>query len=66
MPRYVLGIDGGGTRTRAAIMDEAGRLQRLWLGGPGNYDDKGSDASRENMTQAIAASRQEAHPSPDS
>ncbi len=60
MPKYVLGIDGGGTRTRAAIMDEAGRLQGLGLGGPGNYDDIGIDAVRENLSQAIAAARQDA------
>ena len=31
-----LGIDGGGTKTRAIILDETGRLLGAGLGGPSN------------------------------
>ena len=60
MPRRILGIDGGGTRTRAVIVDDTGRLLGIGLGGPANYDDIGIDATRENLSRAILAARQDA------
>ena len=46
MSRYVLGIDGGGTRTRAVILNEFGELIGTSLGGPSNYDDIGPDQTQ--------------------
>lgn len=53
MTQYVLGIDGGGTHTRAAIVDERGFLLGTGVGGPSNYDDVGADAAQANIKAAI-------------
>lgn len=58
--RYILGIDGGGTKTQAVIVDEHGRLLGVGLGGPANYDAVGIDAAQANIAQAVAAARQAA------
>jgi N-acetylglucosamine kinase len=60
MTRYVLGIDGGGTKTLAAIADEHGTLCDIGLGGPANFDDIGVAAARDHVGQAVAAARQAA------
>ncbi|MCI0575065.1 MAG: hypothetical protein L0332_05755 [Chloroflexi bacterium] len=65
MSRRILGIDGGGTRTRAAIIDETGKLLGVGIGGPSNYDDIGIDATRENLFQAISAAGQDAGLDPE-
>lgn len=56
----VLGIDGGGTRTRAAIMDEAGRVLGQGEAGPSNIDDIGEAAAQANIGLAVAAARAQA------
>lgn len=58
MTRYVLGIDGGGTKTQAVIVDDHGRLCGTGLGGPSNYDDVGVDITRASIRQAVDAARQ--------
>ena len=60
MSSYFLGIDGGGTRTRAAIVNETGELLGVGLGGPTNYDDIGVEATRDHLRQAIDLARQDA------
>lgn len=60
MRRYVLGIDGGGTRTRAVILDDQGQICGVGRGGVSNYDDIGVQAARENIGKAVEAARQEA------
>ena len=55
MTRYVLGIDGGGTKTQAAIVDETGHVRGVGLGGPSNYDDIGANRARANIAQAVTA-----------
>ena len=60
MTRYVLGIDGGATKTLAAIADEAGRVCGIGAGGPSNVDDIGTDWARANIAQAVAAARVDA------
>lgn len=57
MTRYVLGIDGGGTKTQAAIVDQDGRLCGAGRGGPSNYDDVGVAAARENILGSVQAAR---------
>ena len=53
MKKYVLGIDGGGTRTRAAIIDNEGNVLGICIGNTSNYDDIGIDAARENIKQVV-------------
>ncbi len=60
MRRHVLGIDGGGTRTRAVILDDQGQICGVGQGGASNYDDIGIQAARENIGKAIETARQEA------
>jgi N-acetylglucosamine kinase-like BadF-type ATPase len=56
----VVGIDGGGTKTHAALMDEAGQVVGAGLGGPSNYDDVGAAMARDNIAQAVAQARAQA------
>ena len=58
MTQYVLGTDGGGTKTQAVIVDESGKLCGTGLGGPSNYDDVGIDTTRASIGQAVDAARQ--------
>ena len=58
MTRYVLGIDGGGTKTQAFIVDDSGRLCGTGLGGSSNYDDVGVDVTQSSIGQAVDAARQ--------
>jgi N-acetylglucosamine kinase-like BadF-type ATPase len=57
MTRYVLGIDGGGTKTQAAIVDQDGRLCGAGRGGPSNYDDVGVATAQANILRAVEAAR---------
>ncbi len=57
MNKTVLGIDGGGTRTRAAIMDDRGDILGICVGNTSNYDDIGIDAARENIRQVVDCAR---------
>jgi glucosamine kinase len=43
--RYVLGVDGGATKTLAAILDLETRTLQLALGGPSNEDAVGTNAA---------------------
>lgn len=45
-PELFLGIDGGGTSTRAALIDGTGRLLGHAVSGPGNYIKAGIDVVR--------------------
>lgn len=51
----VLGIDGGGSKTQAALMDLSGRVLATGWGGPSNYHDIGVAAARANIQQAVEA-----------
>lgn len=53
MTRYVLGIDGGGTKTIAAVIDETGALCGVGYGGSANYDAIGIEAAQLNIRQAV-------------
>lgn len=52
-----LGIDGGGTRTRAALLDADRRLLGEGEGGPSNIDDVGEAGARTNIAAAVSAAR---------
>jgi N-acetylglucosamine kinase-like BadF-type ATPase len=60
MKRYVLGIDGGGTKTQALIVDEEGQVQGWGKGGPSNYDDVGMDKAKAGIGEAVLMARQRA------
>jgi N-acetylglucosamine kinase-like BadF-type ATPase len=57
MSGYVLGIDGGGTKTHAVIMDSAGRLRGSGYGGASNYDHAGIAGARHAIATAVAQAR---------
>jgi N-acetylglucosamine kinase-like BadF-type ATPase len=50
--RIFLGIDGGGTQTRAALVDEAGTILGTGRSGPSNYQSVGTESARENIRLA--------------
>ncbi len=52
--RLVLGIDGGGTHTRAALLDDAGRVLGIGNAGASNYQSVGIENARENIRAAVA------------
>jgi len=58
---FVLGIDGGGTHTRAALVGLDGRVLGIGHGGPSNYDDVGIERAGQNIEQAVAAALQQAN-----
>lgn len=66
MNQHVLGIDGGGTKTLATIVDARGRVLGRGLGGPSNVDDVGAMTASANIAEAVRAARVEAklEPSP--
>ena len=60
MKRYVLGIDGGGTKTRALIADEEGNACGSGFGGPSNYDDVGTEKAKAGIAEAVQVARRQA------
>lgn len=46
MGDFVLGVDGGGTRTRVAVVGMDGRVRSIGMAGSSNYDDVGKDAAQ--------------------
>jgi N-acetylglucosamine kinase-like BadF-type ATPase len=55
--QLVLGIDGGGSRTRAAIADAAGAVLGTGQAGSSNYQSVGFAAATQALQQAIDAAR---------
>jgi N-acetylglucosamine kinase-like BadF-type ATPase len=62
--RVVIGIDGGGTRLRAALVSCAGELLGFGEGGAGNYHDVGAEQVRSNIDHAIGQAWAFANSSP--
>lgn len=52
--KYYLGIDGGGTRTTAAVSDEKGELLIKIIGKSINFYSVGMEKARENLGNVIA------------
>ena len=61
MNRYVLGIDGGGTKTQAIILDERGNLCGVGIGGSANYDAVGLEVAQVSIQHAVEAAARQAH-----
>jgi N-acetylglucosamine kinase-like BadF-type ATPase len=53
-PIYALGIDGGGTQTRAVLIDRDGNEHARARGGPSNYHTVGLPATEASLREAIA------------
>ncbi|MBR6785763.1 MAG: hypothetical protein IKM25_05880 [Clostridia bacterium] len=53
--KYYLGIDGGGTRTTAAVSDENGNVIRKATGKTINFYGVGMEASRRNLKETVDA-----------
>ncbi len=51
---YYLGIDGGGTRTTAAVSDESGKVIYKSIGKTINFYSVGMEKARENLAEIIA------------
>lgn len=51
--RYVMGLDGGGTKTVAVLADETGAVLGWGRGGPMNISFVSPEAAREAVTQAM-------------
>jgi N-acetylglucosamine kinase-like BadF-type ATPase len=52
-PRYFLGVDGGGTKTRFALMDEARNLAGVVTLGTTYHPDVGIDGVRDVLTRGV-------------
>lgn len=50
---YLLGIDGGGTKTHCIIGDEHGNIFAEGFGGPANYDCVGIEVTKRSIETAI-------------
>lgn len=50
---YLLGIDGGGTKTHCIIGDEKGNIFAEGFGGPANYQMSGMETTRHSVRTAI-------------
>ncbi|KIL39155.1 ATPase [Gordoniibacillus kamchatkensis] len=57
---YIMGMDGGGSKTFAVITDEEGRLLGRGVAGPGNYQVSGLVAVVANYRAAAAMALQQA------
>jgi N-acetylmuramic acid 6-phosphate etherase len=57
---YVVGVDGGGSKTIAVVLDEQGQVVGRGQGGSANYHHVGLPGMRAALTQAIRAALQSA------
>ncbi len=51
--QYILGVDGGGTKTRAGIADMRGNVLTTALAGPCNFQSIGRDAAKGEIRRSI-------------
>lgn len=58
--QIVLGIDGGGSSTRAVILDGEGNLLGSGQGGPSNYNSVGLAQAQAHIAEAVDAARHQA------
>ncbi|MGQ9515327.1 MAG: N-acetylglucosamine kinase [Thermoproteota archaeon] len=55
MTDYVLGLDGGATRTRCVVATLSGEILAIGISGPSNYHVVGIDGAREALKKAAQA-----------
>ena len=58
---YILGVDGGGTKTLALLGDLNGNLLARGMSGPSNYNAVGFDAACSALESAIRMARKDHH-----
>lgn len=58
---YVLGVDGGGTKTLALLADASGAVVGRGTGGSSNYRAVGADAALDALKQAVGQALDAAH-----
>jgi N-acetylglucosamine kinase-like BadF-type ATPase len=63
--RYVVGVDGGATKTHALVIEETGRALGLGERGPSNYHICGLKTAVGEIEQAAREALDEAHIAPD-
>ncbi|SCG82384.1 N-acetyl-D-glucosamine kinase N-acetylglucosamine kinase [Proteiniborus sp. DW1] len=51
--RYIIGIDGGGTKTIGYLADIHGEILRVSFAGPSNYHSVGVDGTKKNLSLVI-------------
>lgn len=56
----LLGIDGGATHTRAALVSETGAILGYGISGPSNYDNVGVEIAKANIRDAVRSAWSEA------
>lgn len=59
-PKVVLGIDGGGTKTAAVVIDESGQVRGRAQAGSTNWNSVGREKARENLQRVIESALIEA------
>ena len=64
MNGFFLGVDGGGTKTLAAICDANGHILGRGSSGPSNIDDVGLEPAAANISQAVNIARAAANLEP--
>jgi N-acetylglucosamine kinase-like BadF-type ATPase len=57
---YFLGVDGGSSRTRALLIDRAGNVLGLGVGGNGNHQGQGYDVALDHVHTAVVGACTEA------
>lgn len=60
MSSFVIGVDGGGTSTRAALLRLDGKLLAVGQSGSSNIDDVGVQVAEQNLDRAVAAAEEQA------
>lgn len=63
--RYVIGVDGGGTKTTAALVGEDSRVRARATAGASNYRSVGMDSASANITAAVTTALRDANMSAD-
>lgn len=63
--KYFLGVDGGGTRTRAVVIDDTGRVGGRGESGPGNLHHTPESTVLHHLAEAITAALRGAGASPE-
>ena len=58
---YILGVDGGGTKTLALLGDSNGNLLARGVSGPSNYNAVGFDVACSTLESAIRMARKDHH-----
>ncbi|MEA2092662.1 MAG: BadF/BadG/BcrA/BcrD ATPase family protein [Patescibacteria group bacterium] len=57
--KYIIGVDGGGTKTTAVLADEGGGILSIGKGGPSNIRNVGLEVAVDNIFNAIKEVKKE-------